>query len=78
MTYMKKQMVRGMVAAAVSAACLGNVAFAGELKVWAWDPHFNVAIMEKAASEFEANNEASISRLSITPKPISNKSFIPC
>ncbi|GAM54391.1 lactose transport system [Vibrio ishigakensis] len=54
---MKKQMVRGMVAAAVSAACLGNVAFAGELKVWAWDPHFNVAIMEKAASEFEANNE---------------------
>jgi lactose/L-arabinose transport system substrate-binding protein len=38
-------------------ACFANAAFAGEVKVWAWDPNFNVAIMEKAAADFEAQNE---------------------
>ncbi|MBM7038393.1 ABC transporter substrate-binding protein [Vibrio ulleungensis] len=53
---MKKQMVKGLVASAVTLACLGNTAFAGDVKVWAWDPNFNVAIMEKAAEQFEANH----------------------
>jgi lactose/L-arabinose transport system substrate-binding protein len=53
---MKKQMVKGLVASAVGFACFSNAAFADEVKVWAWDPNFNVAIMDEAAKTYEANH----------------------
>jgi len=53
---MKKQMLKRMVATAVGLACLGNTALADEITVWAWDPNFNIAIMEEAAAEYKKSN----------------------
>lgn len=54
---MKKQMVKGLVASAVGLACFSQTAFAKDITVWAWDPNFNVAIMQEAAAKYEAKHE---------------------
>ncbi|MBW3694256.1 extracellular solute-binding protein [Vibrio sp. T187] len=53
---MKKQMVKGLIATAVGMACFSNSALAEEITVWAWDPNFNIAIMEQAAEEYKKTN----------------------
>ncbi|WP_428773211.1 ABC transporter substrate-binding protein [Vibrio sp.] len=53
---MNKQMVKGMVASAVGIACFSQAALAKDITVWAWDPNFNVAIMEQAAEKYEASH----------------------
>lgn len=53
---MKKQMMKGILASAVGLACFSQAAMAEDITVWAWDPNFNVAIMEEAAQRYEAAN----------------------
>ncbi|MGR5488851.1 ABC transporter substrate-binding protein, partial [Vibrio alfacsensis] len=50
-------MVKGLVASAVGLACFSQTAFAKDITVWAWDPNFNVAIMQEAAEKYEAKHE---------------------
>ena len=54
---MKKTMTKGLLASAIGMSLFSQSILAEEVKVWAWDPNFNVAIMEKAATSFEAENE---------------------
>ncbi len=54
---MKKQMIKGLVASAVGLACFSQTALAKDITVWAWDPNFNVAIMQEAAEKYEASHE---------------------
>lgn len=53
---MKKPMVKGLVASLVGLACFSQSALAKDITVWAWDPNFNVAIMQQAADIYEAKN----------------------
>ncbi len=53
---MKQNIKKALIATAVSASCLGNVAMAGEVTVWAWDPNFNIAIMNTAAEFYNVDN----------------------
>ncbi len=41
--------MRNAISLALSTSILSSFAVAGEVKVWAWDPNFNVAIMNDAA-----------------------------
>jgi lactose/L-arabinose transport system substrate-binding protein len=54
MEEMKKTFIKSMLAGAVTFACLANVAQAETVTVWAWDPNFNVAIMEEAGKQYSA------------------------
>ncbi|UJF17963.1 extracellular solute-binding protein [Vibrio sp. SS-MA-C1-2] len=47
---MKNKIVKGMIAASTLMAAN---AMAEEITVWAWDPNFNIAIMEKAAESYK-------------------------
>ena len=49
---MNKKMFKNMLATSVGLACFSNAALADEITVWAWDPNFNVAIMEEAAKVY--------------------------
>lgn len=49
---MNKKMLKSMVATAVGLTCFSHASFAEEITVWAWDPNFNIAIMEEAAAEY--------------------------
>ncbi|RKF14265.1 extracellular solute-binding protein [Alginatibacterium sediminis] len=51
---MTHAMVKGIVATAVGFSMAGAVAQATELSVWAWDPNFNVAIMNEAGERYTA------------------------
>lgn len=52
---MKKISKNGL-ALAIGLASVTNVAFAKDITVWAWDPNFNVAIMQQAADIYEAKH----------------------
>lgn len=49
---MNKKMLKNMLATSIGLACFSNAALADEITVWAWDPNFNVAIMEEAAKVY--------------------------
>ena len=53
---MKKTFLKSMLAGAVGFACLTSAAQAEEVTVWAWDPNFNVAIMEEAGKQYSAEH----------------------
>jgi lactose/L-arabinose transport system substrate-binding protein len=53
---MNKLFLKSMLAGAVSFACLGSAVQAEEITVWAWDPNFNVAIMEDAGARYTAEH----------------------
>jgi lactose/L-arabinose transport system substrate-binding protein len=55
-TFMRKHVVKGMIATAVGLVCFSQSALAKDLTVWAWDPNFNVAIMNEAAQKYEATH----------------------
>ncbi|MGB5444210.1 MAG: extracellular solute-binding protein [Psychromonas sp.] len=51
---MKNIFLKSVLAGAVSFACLSGAVQAEEVTVWAWDPNFNVAIMNEAAEQYTA------------------------
>ncbi|UJF19960.1 extracellular solute-binding protein [Vibrio sp. SS-MA-C1-2] len=53
---MSKVLAKGLLTAAVAMGCFTSTVNAEEITVWAWDPNFNVAIMEEAATRYEATH----------------------
>ena len=46
-----------LLAATIGLACFSQSVLAKDLTVWAWDPNFNVAIMNEAAQKYEATHK---------------------
>ena len=53
---MNKTFMKTLIAGAVSISCLSTAVQADEITVWAWDPNFNVAIMNEAGEQYTAKN----------------------
>ncbi|MGF1719953.1 extracellular solute-binding protein [Vibrio kyushuensis] len=53
---MKKTMTKGLIASAIGMSLFSQALLAEEVTVWAWDPNFNVAIMEEAAARYTKEN----------------------
>ncbi|MCK6262473.1 extracellular solute-binding protein [Vibrio sp. ZSDE26] len=53
---MKKTMTKGLLASAIGMSLFSQALLAEEVTVWAWDPNFNVAIMEEAAARYTQEN----------------------
>ncbi len=53
---MKKTFQQSMLVGAVGFACLTSVAQAETITVWAWDPNFNVAIIEEAGKQYSVSH----------------------
>lgn len=53
---MKNKFIKNILAMAVSCTCLVTTVQAEEITVWAWDPNFNIAIMQDAADIYTANH----------------------
>lgn len=51
-----KKTLKTKIALALGLVCTANVTFAKDITVWAWDPNFNVAIMNKAADIYEKSH----------------------
>lgn len=53
---MNNRFIKNMLAVTVSCACLASTVQAEEITVWAWDPNFNVAIMQEAGDIYTAKH----------------------
>lgn len=51
-----KKITQSLVTSAIAVACFSQSALAEDITVWAWDPNFNIAIMEEAAALYKQNN----------------------
>lgn len=50
---MQKKIIKKRIIALLGLACVSHPLLAKELTVWAWDPKFNVAIMQEAAERYQ-------------------------
>ncbi len=53
---MKKTLTKGLLASAIGMSLISHAALADEVTIWAWDPNFNVAIMQEAADRYSKEN----------------------
>ena len=54
MSFEKNNLVRNLTLGVVVATCsMSALAKKNELTVWAWDPNFNIAIMEQAKATYQ-------------------------
>ncbi|MBT0570309.1 sugar ABC transporter substrate-binding protein [Curvibacter sp. CHRR-16] len=58
MNFAKRTTLSTMIGLALSASGLmaSHAAQAGEVTIWAWDPNFNIAIMQEAAKRYQAKH----------------------
>eukprot|EP01041_Mallomonas_annulata_P038886 gene38886-62465_t len=58
MNFAKRSTLTALIGLVLSTSGLmaSHAAHAGEVTIWAWDPNFNIAIMQEAAKRYTAKN----------------------
>ncbi len=53
---LRRKATTTLLASAMGVLCFSQSVLAKDITVWAWDPNFNVAIMQEAAQKYESNH----------------------
>ena len=75
----ENNLVRNPTLGVVVATCsMSALAKKNELTIWAWDPNFNIAIMEQAKAAYQKTHPDVTIKVTDFAKPISSRRCIPC